>query len=80
MIAELTRVQVSRNEDNDDAPSNTELWRIMKMQSEMQQRQMIVTERLEDVIDEIKAELRAARFKPSSPASDTKCQTDEYGL
>ena len=76
-IAERTRVQVSRNEDNDYTPSNAELWRYMKMQPEMQQRQMIMIERLHDVTDEIKAELRAARLKPSSPASDTKPQTED---
>ena len=36
----------SQNEDNDDAPSNVELLRYMKMQFEMQQRQMIIIERL----------------------------------
>ena len=74
-IAERTRVQVSHNEDNDEAPANAELWRYMKMQSEMQQRQMIMIERLQNVTDDIKAELRAARLKPSSPESDTKFQT-----
>ena len=68
--AEDTIAERRRNEDNDYPPSNAELWRYMKMQSEMQQRQMIMIERLLDVTDEIKAELRAARLKPSSPVSD----------
>ena len=77
LIAERTLDQASRNEDYDDAPSNAELWRYMKMKSEMQQRQMIMIERLQDVTDEIKAKLRAARLKPSSPASNTKSQTED---
>ena len=78
--AERTRVQVSRNEDNDYTPSNAELWRYMKMQSEMQQRQMIMIERLQDMTDEIKAELQAARLRPSSPVSDTKSQTEDSAV
>ena len=47
------------------------------MQSEMQQRQTFMIERLQDVVNEIKAELRAVHLKPSSPASDTKSQTED---
>ena len=47
------------------------------MQSEMQQRLMIMIERLQNVTDDIKADSRAARLKPSSPASDTKSQIED---
>ena len=45
------------------------------MQSEMQQRQVIMIERLQVVTDEIKAELRAACLKPVSSVSNTMSQT-----
>ena len=40
----------------------------------MQQRQMIIIKRLQDVTNEIKADLRAACLKSSSPVSDNSAR------
>ena len=89
LLAEHMDVHVSDNEENEDAPSNAELWRFIKMQSDMQQKQLMMIERLQYVTEEIKVELRSirrkssspvsasTRLKSSSPVSDTSSQSED---